>query len=343
MESLGLMAIGLQEVVENLVQVVDVFRNEVGQCSVLGLVPHVFHRIEFRGVCRKPFDLEPIDAVVPQLSHGGTMNGQAIADQDDRTAHMSMDFTQEPGHIRRFGIVVKQFVVQAKATGPGSARDRGERGDPVVSVPSMLQRRLANRSPDAPAQWLKQIATFVEKNQASLPFEALFLAAATDRGATERWPVPRARGRAVLASVDSTPACEAISARSPGGTPRQTDVGSCPVPAARSNQRARIPNIEFPVSKRPPIGRVVGPKASASVRHGIWPAEHCHADTQFSNDAPMKHLNPRPQPLSSTTFPAQKAGLRSSDGLPALRGFLWVSCADSNKSHHTFHYPSQTQ
>jgi hypothetical protein len=142
--------------------------------------------------------------------------------------------------------------------------------------------------------------------------------------------------------VDSTPACEAISARSPGGTPRQTDVGSCPAPAVPSNRKARTPNIEFPASKRPPSGRVAEPRASASVRHGVWLAARCHAGTHFSNDASMTHLRPPPQPLPSTTFPAPKAGLRSSDELPALRGFLKVSCADSNESPIIFHYPSKT-
>lgn len=245
---------------------------------------------------------------------------------------MTMHLPQELRHVGRACVVVEQVVVQTEAFRPGSAGQRRQCRDAIVSVPRMLDGRPTHRSPHAPSQRLQQIATFVEKNQASLPFEALFLAAAIRRGATERWPVHCVRAPAAQASADSSRVCEAISARSLGGTPHQRAVGSCPAPAVRSSQMAHTPKIEFPASKRRPMRCVVEPRVSAAVRDGVWHIAHFHVATISSNDAPTKHSNPRTQPLPSTFSPAQKAGLRSCDELPALREFLRVSCPQSNES-----------
>lgn len=235
---------------------------------------------------------------------------------------MTMHFPQELRHVGRACVVVEQVVVQTETFSPGSAGQCRQRSDAIVSVPRMLDGCPTHRSPHAPSQRLKQIATFVQKNQASLTFEALFLAAA----------IRRARGRVAPASADSSRVCEAISARNLGGTPRQRAVGSCPGRAVRSSRMAHTPNIELHASKRQPMRCVVEPKVSAAVRDGVWHVAHFHVATHASNDAPTKHSIPRTQPLPSTFSPAQKAGLRSCDELPALREFLRVSCPQSNGS-----------
>lgn len=99
---------------------------------------------------------------------------------------MSMHVPQELRHVGRACVVVEQVVVQTETFSPGSAGQSRQCSDAVVSVPGMLDRRLAHRSPHAPSQRLKQVATFVQKNQASLTYETLFLAAAIRRGAIER-------------------------------------------------------------------------------------------------------------------------------------------------------------
>ena len=250
MEPIGFVTILLQQMVEGVMQLCDVVGDEVGQVAVLGLVPHVLDRIEVRGVGGKPFDLEPIAARLV----AGDRTAARCTDQRSQTSRSgrrrwSMDFPQELRHVGRACIVVEQFVVQPEPFSPGCAGNGRHRRDAIVSIPGTLDGRVSRRSPHAPPQRLQQIATFVEKNQASLPFEALFLAAAISRGASGRWPVRCVRGLAAPASADSSRVCEAASPHSPGDTPRRTVAGSCPAPADRSSPRARIPSDAVPCVK----------------------------------------------------------------------------------------------
>jgi hypothetical protein len=191
----------------------------------------------------------------------------------------------------------------------------------------MLQGGLANGSPHAAAKRLKQIATFVEKNQASLTFEALFLAAAIRRGATQRWPVPFVLGRVVPASVDSSQVCAVACPRSPRGIPRQTFGESGLGPTDLSNPKASNPNNRCPASEQPETPcavrvRVlsVGHDADAPVMTG------CRRVSIFASNGTRRRRYTRPQqPLPSAFSLARKAGLRSYDELPAPRDFLMVS------------------
>lgn len=59
MQAIGLVSEGFQYVFEFGVQVLDVFRNDIGQSPTFGLIPNVLHRIEVGRIGWKPFDLEP--------------------------------------------------------------------------------------------------------------------------------------------------------------------------------------------------------------------------------------------------------------------------------------------
>lgn len=95
-ESLRFVAIGVEQLFQFVMKVVDVVGNDVGQVSILGLVPDVFHGVKFRCIGWQPFHSQPIRARVEQLSDRRSMGGQPIADQDDRPTQLRMDFTQKP-------------------------------------------------------------------------------------------------------------------------------------------------------------------------------------------------------------------------------------------------------
>jgi len=174
MKSVGLMAIGLQKAIECLMQFVDVIGDDIYQITVFGLVPYIFDRIKVRRIRGEPLDAKPWGTGLQQLADGGTMSRQAVAYEDDRTPQVEMDFSHESYKVRGSGVVVKEFIVQAQPTGPGRASNCRQCSDPIVTIPDSLNRRVSRRSPHSPPQRLQQIATFIEKNQASLPFEALF-------------------------------------------------------------------------------------------------------------------------------------------------------------------------
>jgi hypothetical protein len=331
------MAIGFEEMFEGLVQLIDVFGDDVGQFSIFGLVPNVLDGIEFGSVCRQPFDLEPWSTDLRKLPNGGTMRRQTIADEDKRTAQVRMDFLQEANKVGRSSVVVKEFVIQAQPGGPRCPRDCGQSRDSIVTIPRVLNRCVSFGGPHSPPQRLQQIATFIEKNQASLPLEALFLSAASLRGASGRCHPRSVRAPAVPASADSNRVCEANEARIPDGGPRQRVAGSCLERAGLSTRTERTPNSASPATTNAPIRRVVESRASAFCLDVVSHAVYSRVARHSSIDAPKRRSSQLPQPLPSMTFPARTAGPRSSDGLRALRDFLMVSCQHSSGWSPIFH------
>jgi len=323
---------GVQDVIQGVVQIVDVFGNNVGQRAVLGLVPNILHRIKVRRIRRKPFDLKPSGAAFEQSSCGGTMSRQTVPHQYDGSTQMLMDFAHEPNEICAPRVVIQQFVVHSQPKRPWSAGDGGDRRDAIASIPGTLKGRMAGWRPYSPTQRLQKIPTFVEKNQASLPLEALFLVAAKFRDANGRCPPRFVRGRVAPASVDSNRADAATAAHILDETPRRTVAGSCPAPTVRSSHPAHIPNTACREPVPPPIRFADAPTIWAFFPNEAWTVACCRASTLSSNDVPMTHWSPRSQPLPSTTYPSRKAWPRLFDGLREFRGFLLVSCPNCTET-----------
>lgn len=223
-------------------------------------------------------------------------------------------------------------IVQPQSQRPGGSGDGGDCRDSIPPIPRALQRRVAARRPHAPSQRLQQKPTFVDKNQASLTLEALFLVAANIRDASGQFPLRPARGRGARASADSNPTDAANAAHTPDETPRRTIAGSCPALKVRSNPPVRIPSTECLASTPRSIQSVGARTAWALCPDEAWTAACCRVSTRSSNDVPTKHWSQRSQPLPSTPFPSRKAWLRLFDGLRAYRGFLSVSCPNCTEA-----------
>jgi hypothetical protein len=317
---------GAQDVIQGGVQIVDVLGNDVGQRTVLGLIPNILDGIKVRCVRRKPFDLEPSGAALKQSSCGGTMSRQSVPHEDDTSAQVLMNFAHEPNEIRGSCVVIQQFVVHPQPQRPRCAGDGGDRCNAIASIPGTLKGRMARRRPYPPSQRLQKIPTFVEENQASLTLEALFLVAAKFRDASRRCPPRFVRGPAAPASADSSQAGAATAAHTPHETRRRTVAGSRPALTVRSSHPAHIPNIACREPVPTPICFADAPPVSAFFPHEAWTVTCCRASTPPSTDAPMTRCSPQSQPLPSTTCLSRRAWPRLFDGLRAFRGFLLVSC-----------------
>ena len=64
-----LSALVRQGSVHLLAEVIAVVRDEVGQIAVFGMVPHLLSRVEFRGVGREPFHLDPTAMAFQIFAH----------------------------------------------------------------------------------------------------------------------------------------------------------------------------------------------------------------------------------------------------------------------------------
>ena len=240
---------------------------------------------------------------------------------------MVMHLLQEPDHVIGACIMVQEVIVQTKPFSPRSTGERRHRRDTVMAIPRILNRRLPTRSPDAASQRLQQEPALIEKHQASLLFEALFLAAATRRGANGQWPARCVRGRAVRASGHSNPACVAASPHNRRDTAHQTDGGLHRARAVRSTRLARSPSKKCPVATQSVVAAAAGDSISAWNRDSVWGGVPPRLSPSKPDSSGWQTICcSRPwQPLPSTISPAQKAGLLSFDELPAPRGSLKVS------------------
>jgi hypothetical protein len=206
-----------------------------------------------------------------------------------------------------------------------------------MTIPDILDRRHAPRGPHPAPQRLQQIATFVEKKNASFAFEALFLSAANLRGSNGQRRSRPAHALAVSASADSIRACGASGARNQDGTAHRTAGRSCLGPAAQSIRMTRSPNAAFLVTKPQSTSSAVGKRASACAPGGASRATCSRGATPPSNDAPKRRSSQPPQLCPLMSFPARTAELRSSGEFQAFRDFLMVSCQHCSESAISFH------
>lgn len=252
----------------------------------------------------------------------------------------------EPHEILGLTVMVQQLVVQAETLCPRRDGQGAHDAQAVVSMPRIMDGSLSHRSPDLPPQRLQQKATFIEKNQAGLPFGSLFLAGATRPGASARWRLRRVRGRDVRASGGSSRAGAEVSPRSPRESSPGTTAQSALLPVGNSNPARENPNSPRQRSRRQANVR---DRRMSNVVGGLdvvyMPTRTCRpARVHRSTALPTIHWHQPPQPLPSAFSLAQEAGLQSVDELPAPRDFHDVSYRISIRpTSAVFHYPPRTQ
>lgn len=344
-QAAGIVAVFAEGVVENVVQVLDVTRNPVGELAVLRLVPDALDGIKFGCISGQPFRSKPGAAGGQEFSDGSSMSGEAIQNDEQRPPQVVVHAAKKLNDIVGVRVMVEQFVVQAEPTRPWRPAERGQGGDAVVPIPSVLHWRMAALGPDPSPQRLQQKAAFIDENQASLALSALFLIAASARVSSGRFLFRAARGRVALVSADSSRGGGGAFRHNRGDSRRQTAAESDSARAARTSHRACSPRKANPVSMPKPAAAVAEASASADVPDAAWPATpaRLHDARLPSNDWQRRYSNQRPQPLAPAISPAQKAGLPHVGELPALRGFLGVSCTIIRDSPLLFHSQLRTQ
>src|SRR6266571_3490559 len=98
-ETVGVVAIFAEKLVEGFMEFHDVVRDPVGKISILRLVPNAFHRIEFWRVTWEPFDAEPGASRVEQSADGRPMSRETVADEQQRSSQVVVHVTQESNNV----------------------------------------------------------------------------------------------------------------------------------------------------------------------------------------------------------------------------------------------------
>ena len=167
MLEVGILALLMQGIENRLLQVLDVVGYEVRQAGVFRVVPYPLHGIQVRRVARQPLEVNPIALGFTQQPSRFAMHAPAIPHENDRATQMPSQLFEKRHDVFGAYVVVEKFKVHADSPRPGSERQSADGAEPVMSIPGVLNGRLAARGPSAATKGLQHEAAFVEKHDAS--------------------------------------------------------------------------------------------------------------------------------------------------------------------------------
>lgn len=146
-------------------QVIHILWHEVGQVTMLCVIPTLLYRIKFRRVGGQLFKLEPIRMLLLKIGGNRTMHIPPVPYENYLLPDMPVHFCEKPDEILRLGIVRKELKIERQPAEGWGEGDRSDPRDPVVPVPGFLDRRVARQRPGASANWLEHEARFVEESE----------------------------------------------------------------------------------------------------------------------------------------------------------------------------------
>lgn len=137
-------------------ELADIIGDEVGQIPILRVAPHLFHRVELRGLRRQPFD----DHMATEPGHQPfgcrSVGRQAIHNQDEALGRTATQPTNECLDFLGADVVVVDLEVQSQPPtfgrngegGNGRSRRAGNHAGPNCAAPGSA--RAAPRSSALP-------------------------------------------------------------------------------------------------------------------------------------------------------------------------------------------------
>ena len=157
-----------EAVVQGATQRGQVGRTQVGQFAPLDVAPHLFDGIQFRGVARQAFDVQPATLVGQVRPHRpARVRAQAIPDQDHATApEVSFQMAQKSDEApRRIGAGARLEIEAGPAAIPAE-REGPRHREPLPRAAGVGQDGgLAARRPRATDDGLLGDATFVFEDE----------------------------------------------------------------------------------------------------------------------------------------------------------------------------------
>ena len=146
----------------------------VGEAS-LEMIPDLFVGVEFWRIGGEAFDMESGMASPQSVKRGSLVNGTAVPDQDDVSAEMPQQQSQERFDLEVRDVVEVQMAVESEALSSGTDTDRGDGRDLFVTVTMVKDRGLSAGSPRSPHRGREHEPAFIQKNQVRLQSAAFFL------------------------------------------------------------------------------------------------------------------------------------------------------------------------
>lgn len=186
-------------------QMPDVRRNKVGQVDVFGSVPDLLVRIKLGCISGKPFDANAFFKPLYQLSGRTAVNHPSIPHQDNPFGKMFQQRGNKRLRFRGSDIPVEQIEIKSQSSACRRNCNGRDNREPIPSVPTVMNWRLATRSPSTPHHRLQHKPAFVSKNDGFTAFSRVFLSVASRFFARPQWPLRCVRAPGVRVFGNSIP------------------------------------------------------------------------------------------------------------------------------------------
>lgn len=137
-------------------KVMCIRRREVCESRELGVIPDALVGIEFRSICRK--SVRPDADVASQvLSDTASLvvDVAPVPNDIEGPLDLATQLSQELDNVIRphVPVCIEEVEVEAQSVSLRAQRDRADRGDPIVTVPALLDRGMSSRGERAPHEW----------------------------------------------------------------------------------------------------------------------------------------------------------------------------------------------
>jgi len=302
------------------------FWGTIGQ-SALCLGPYKFYRIEFRGISREPFQMEPWITIQEVTNGFSPMDESRVPQEDDLTPKMSQEMAHKGRHIKGIDIFPLKSEVEPQASPLGRDGETGDGRDPVSPVKMMQDGSLSPRRPCPTYIGDEKKPTFIEKGQMGSKCDGFFLLPANASFSNVLSPPRLFPEPAVPASDNSTLTPSEVAKDDWDDNESQKTCESPRPPGAWSKDRCCNQNPPRPSAKDSPIASSPVPKA--------WkddPERPCNSALSllpFERSAAIEKRNllrslpVLPPPTRSCPSPA--TGSLVGAASPVASGFLEVS------------------
>ena len=150
--------------VQATTQVPEILEEAIGDMP-FPVVPELFRWVEFRGIRRKLFDMQPRVGLADRLDGTPSVHTGAIPEEDDMAPQLAQQRPEEVRHVDRFEIAGLKAEVEAQVLPLRGHREDGQGGEAIMPIVVGDDRGLPHRRPGAAAGGHEQKAALIQEGQ----------------------------------------------------------------------------------------------------------------------------------------------------------------------------------
>lgn len=314
-------------VAESTSKLNDVLGCTVGQ-RTLGLGPHKLVRVEFRGIERKPVNMDSPVPTQELLDDDAPVDGNAVPQEYNWSAQVPEKVTQESEDFHAGDVGAVETEVKSKSPPRRGDGKRGDGRNPIPLTAVFENRRLTDRCPGLSHVRNEKEPAFVEKYEMGPKSSGFFLYAGTRASSSGRWLPRLSVWPDVLASGTSIRESSSPATHGRGDSEYRSASGSAWQCAAGSRDLSYIlPRERLSPAIVAACASGIG-KAAADARVLAWAGERLPHLRESSEPNAPRNLSRRLESRPQTDTSCQLAGELRLDVfvLPAVERSPGVSC-----------------